>query len=166
MALTVSSSLCFLSDVMRKKGYTLTEVVVVVMVLGVMAAVAIPRLPFAAVHQSEARGEARRLVAELRRVRSMALRDAATNSKGFEMVMDSTGVCTGYDIDDLDSHDTLDTYVFDDDVTVTAGTNKYDFGPLGNLIKGEGTEITVAFDTVSLTISFVATTGAVILTEN
>jgi hypothetical protein len=82
------------------------------------------------------------------------------------MVMDNTGVCTGYDIDDLDSHDTLDTYVFDDDVTVTAGTNKYDFGPLGNLTKGEGTEITVAFDTVSLTISFVATTGAVILTEN
>ncbi len=151
---------------MKRKGFTLTEVVMVVMLLGVMAMVTIPRLQFSVVHQSEARGEARRLVTELRRVRSMALRDAATNSKGFELVMDNSGVTTGYDIGDLDSHDTLDTYTFDADVTVTAGTKKYDFGPLGNLTKGQGTVITVAAEALSFTISFVSTTGAVILTEN
>lgn len=154
------------SGVMRKNGFTLIEAVLVVLILGVMTAVALPRLQFAAIHQSEARGEAQRLVADLRRVRSMALRDAATNSKGYEVVMDNAGVTAGYSVDDLDSHDTLDTHTFKGNVTVTAGTDKYDFGPLGNLTKGQGTEITVASDGVSLTISFVATTGAVILTEN
>ena len=152
---------------MRKNGFTLTEIVMVVMLLGVMAAVTIPRLNFAVVHQSEARGEARRLVAELRRVRSMAVRDAATNNKGFEMVMESTGVCTGYDIDDLDAPpETVDTYTFNDNVTVNAGNLKYSFGPLGNLTKGQGTEITVTSGSLSFTISFVTTTGAVILTED
>ncbi len=151
---------------MRVKGFTLIEVVMVVMILGVIAMVTIPRLPFSVVNRSEARGEARRLVAELRRVRSMAMRDAATNSKGFELVMDKSGVTTGYDIDNLDSRETVDSYTFDDDVTVTAGARKYDFGPLGNLTKGRGTVITVAVDTLSFTISFVSTTGAVILTEN
>lgn len=151
---------------MRQTGYTLIEVVMVVVLLGVMTAVALPRLNFAVVRQSVARAEARRLVADLRRVRSMALRDAAINNKGFEMVMESSGVCTGYEVCNLDSHATLYTYVFDDDVTVTAGTDKYDFGPLGDLTKGQGTEITVASEALSFTISFVATTGAVILTEN
>jgi prepilin-type N-terminal cleavage/methylation domain-containing protein len=151
---------------MRQNGYTLVEVVMVVLLLGVMTAVTIPRLNFAVVRQSEARAEARRLVADFRRVRSMALRDAAINNKGFEMVMESTGVCTGYDVDNLDSHDTLNTYVFHDDVTVDAGNLKYCFGPLGDLTKGQGTEITVTSEALSFAISFVATTGAVILTEN
>lgn len=165
MATSVSSSLCLSSGVMKKNGYTLTELVMVVMLLGIMTAVAVPRLKFEVVRQNKARAEARRLVADFRRVRSMALRDAAVNSKGFEVVMDSTGVCTGYSIDNLDSSVTLDTHTFDTNVTVTAGGAKYSFGPLGNLTKGQGTVITVASEGVSYTISFVASTGAVILTE-
>lgn len=166
MTLVVLSSLSLLRRGMRRNGYTLTEVVMVVMLLGVMTAVAVPRLQFGAIRQSEARAEARRLVADCRRVRSMALRDAAANNKGFEIVMDSTGATSGYQIDNLDSHDTLETYTFDTDVTVTAGNLKYCYGPLGNMTKGQDTTITVASDTVSFTISFVAATGAVILTEN
>ena len=95
----------------------------------------------------------------------MALRDAAVNSKGFEVTMSSAGVCTGYSIDNLDSHATVDTHSFDTDVTVTAGSVNYAFGPLGNLTKGQGTVIGVASDGVSYQISFVSSTGAVVLTE-
>jgi prepilin-type N-terminal cleavage/methylation domain-containing protein len=151
---------------MRKNGFTFVEIVVVVLILGVMTAVTIPRLHFGAIYQRESDIEARRLVADLRRIRSMALRDAATNSKGYEVVMNNTGVTTGYRIDNLNSHDTLDTYTFDSHVTVDAGGIKYSFGPMGNLTKGQGTEITVSFEDTSYTISFVASTGTVILTED
>ncbi|MCF7974380.1 MAG: prepilin-type N-terminal cleavage/methylation domain-containing protein [Phycisphaerae bacterium] len=161
-----SSSLCLLSGVMRKKGFTFVEIVVVVLILGVITAVTVPRLPFDAIFQKESEVEARRLVTDLRRIQSMALRDAAINSKGYEMVMENTGVTAGYRIDNLDSHEIVDTHTFNEHATVTAGGLKYSFGPMGNLTKGQGTEITVSYGTKSYTISFVAATGTVILTKD
>jgi Tfp pilus assembly protein FimT len=161
MALTVSFSLFLLSGIMRHNAYTLTEVVLVVAFLGIMAAVAIPRLPFDLVYMKKTQGEAQRLVGDLRRIRSMALRDAATNTNGYGMVIDSDG----YEINNLDLNETLDTHTFNVNTTVNPGASKYDFGPLGNLILGQDTEITVSYEGGSYKISFVAATGAVVLTE-
>ncbi|MCP4455990.1 MAG: hypothetical protein GY809_31415 [Planctomycetes bacterium] len=147
---------------MRNKAYTLTELVMVVGLLGVMVAVAIPRLQFETVHLKKTQGEARRLVGDFRRIRSLALRDAATNRQGYGIEIDSAG----YKINNLDSHETLDTHTFNVQTTVSPGASEYDFGPLGNLILGQGTEITVSYEGGSYTISFVAATGAVILTED
>jgi len=133
--------------------------------MGVLAAVTVPRLQWTAIRHKEAHAAARKLLGDLRRARAMAMSDAATNNKGFEIVTDGTSPATGYDIDNLDSHETVDTVTFDTHVIVTAGDDKYDFGPLGNLTKG-GDDIVIASDGQSYTISFVASTGAVILTEN
>ena len=148
---------------MRRNAHTLAELVVVVMILGVMASIAIPRLQFQAVQKKKLEAAAHKMVADLRRCRSMALRDAATNSKGFE-ILRTGNPWTGYTISDLDSHATIDTVTFDSSVSAT-GDNKYDFGPLGNLTVG-GSDIVVSADGRSYTISFVAATGAVSCTEN
>jgi Tfp pilus assembly protein FimT len=147
---------------MRRNAHTLTELVVVVMILGVLAIIALPRLQFRAVRQKKLAGTAHKLMADMRRARSMALRDASTNNKGFE-VQRIGSPWTGYQIDDLDSHATLDTVTFDASITVT-GDNKYDFGPLGNLTVG-GSAIDLSVDGDSFQITFVAATGAVICTE-
>ena len=148
---------------MRRNAHTLAELVVVVMILGVLATIAIPRLQFRAVHQKKLAAAAHKLTADLRRARSMALRDAATNSKGFE-VLRTGNPWTGYEIKDLDPPaSTVDTVTFESGITVT-GDNKYDFGPLGNLTVG-GSAINLSVDADSFQITFVAATGAVICTE-
>ncbi len=148
---------------MRRNAHTLAELVVVVLILAVLAAVSLPRLRFKAVGQKKLAAAALRLTADLRWARSMALRDAATNTKGFE-VKRIGNPWTGYDIDNLDSHATVETRSFDASITVT-GDNKYDFGPLGNLSVG-GSAIDLSADGKSYTITFVSATGAVICTEN
>ena len=93
----------------------------------------------------------------------MALRDAAENAKGFELQRIGTP-WTGYQIDNLDSHVTLDTRTFDSGITVNGG-QKYDFGRLGNLTTG-GSAIVLSADGKTYTITFVAATGAVKCTES
>jgi type II secretory pathway pseudopilin PulG len=146
--------------VMRRNAHTLTELVVVVMILGIMAGIAIPRLQFGAVRKKKLEAASLKVVADLRRCRSMALRDAATNTKGFELKFSGDD----YVLDDLDSHDTIDSIDVDDSISVSADA-KYDFGPLGNLTKG-GTDITLSADGKSYSISLVAATGAVLCAEN
>ena len=152
---------------MRRNAHTLAELVVVIMIMGVLAMVALPRLQFRAVEQKKLAAAAYKLVADLRRARSMALRDAATNNKGFSLlrkVDDISGLQVGYEIEDLDSHVTVDTVTFDAGITAN-GNQKYNFGPLGNLVVGS-TPITLTAEGKTYTISFVAATGAVICTES
>jgi len=146
---------------MRRNAHTLAELVVVVMILGVLATIALPRLQFRAVHQKKLAAAAHKLTADLRRARSMALRDAATNSNGFE-IKRTGNPWTGYEILAL-PNTTVDTVTFDSGITVT-GDNKYDFGPLGNLTTG-GSAIDLSVDSDAFQITFVAATGAVICTE-
>jgi prepilin-type N-terminal cleavage/methylation domain-containing protein len=150
---------------MRKEGYTLAELMIVVLIMGVMAAVAIPRLQVKAIRHKKADAVARKIVSDLRRARAMALHDAAINANGYEILMIGSPF-TGYQIDNLDSLETLDTFTFESNVTVTSGADQFDFGPLGNLTKGVGSTLNVSSEEQSYTISFVTATGTVVLTED
>lgn len=144
----------------RRRGYTLTELMLVVLILGVMAMISIPRLPFAAVRMTQANSVARQLVTDLRRTRSLAIRDAATNSSGYRMSVTSEQ----YSIQDLSSSEVLETHDFPGQVTVLGGT--YSFGPLGNLLTGSDSEMTVSSEGRVFTLSLIAATGSVQWTES
>ena len=118
----------------HQNAHTLVELVIVVAMVGFLTFIAIPRLQFGAVHQKKADGVARKLVTDLRRSRSMALRDAVSNTAGYQVVMTGSSPYTGYDIKDLSDSSTVDSFTFPSNVTVTCpGNINFDFGPLGNL---------------------------------
>ena len=151
----------------HRNAYTLVELVVVVAIVGIFAAIAVPRLQFGAVRVKAADGVARKLVTDLRRSRSMALRDAVSNTAGYQVVMTGSSPYTGYDIEDLSDSSTVDSFTFPANVTVTCpGNTHFDFGPLGNLKSGSGTQIIVSANGKTFTLTITSATGSVLCTTS
>ena len=72
----------------QKSAFTLTELILVVIFLGIFAAISIPRLNFAVVSKQIADSHAKKIVTDLRRTRSLAISNAAENTTGFARVTD------------------------------------------------------------------------------
>ena len=139
----------------------------VVAIIGVFAVIAIPRLQFGAVRVKEADGVARKLVTDLRRSRSMALRDAVSNTAGYQVVMTGSSPYTGYDIKDLSDSSTVESFTIPSTVTVTCpGNTNFDFGTLGNLKSGSGTQIIVSANGKIFTLTLTSATGSVVCTTS
>ena len=148
----------------NKQAYSLVELILVVLFVGIFAALAVPRINFAIIRKQKADTLSRRIVTDLRRTRTMAISDAANNSSGFKMKMTGPDPFTGYEIQNIDTSTTLDTLSIDSDVTVTNGSD-FEFGPLGNLAGGD-TQIDVSAEGRSFTITITAATGMVTCVEN
>ena len=145
---------------LRRQGYSFTELILVVLILGVMAMISIPRLPFAAVRITRADSVARQMVTDLRRTRSLAIRDAATNTSGYRMSVTREQ----YSIRNLSTDEILETHVLPGSVTASGGT--FSFGPLGNLVTGSDSTMTVTSDGHVFTLNLSAATGSVQWTES
>mgnify|MGYP001272998358 CR=1 FL=1 len=152
-----------------RKGTSLAELVVVVVILAAMAMVAVPRFSHALVRMKRAEAAAAKLVTDLRLTRSMAIRDAATNRGGYKLEMTGTAPYSGYRIEAVDTHQVAATHTFEPGVTVLcAGASRFVYLPLGNLKADEsGTQITVAAEgmTLTLTLDAVSATGSVQCTK-
>jgi len=146
---------------MIRDGHSLSEIVVVVLILGVMACVAVPRLQWGAVDGANADGVARRLATDLRRARAAALLEAAQNPTGFGVVMTGPpGQYAGYQIVNLQDSTVVDSHEIPDSVCCKGGA-RFEFGPLGNLAGGSDTTIQVSGAGKTTTITIVSATGAV-----
>jgi len=66
-----------------RRAFTLLELILVVVLLGVLAAVAVPRFAGSAIWETEGEASAKQVVATLRLARRMAIDQAATNPSGF-----------------------------------------------------------------------------------
>jgi len=145
-----------------RRGFSLAELVVVVAIMAVMAAMVVPRFSYGLVRRRKAEATAYKLMADLRLARSMAIRDAASNDHGFELDMTGSSPYSGYQIKNSKTGAVLDTQSFESGVTVTCtGSNKFKFEPLGNLKSDSGTRITASADGRSFVLTFVFATGAV-----
>ncbi len=152
---------------MRKfnRAYSLVELILVVIFVGIFAAIAIPRINFAIISKQTVDTVAKKVVTDLRRTRVLAITDAANNSDGFILDMTGGGPYTGYEIINDDTGAVVGTHTFGSDIGCT-GDGKFEFGPLGNLVIGSGTVLNIASEGRSFTIDIISATGTVKCTED
>ena len=150
----------------NKAGYSLAELLIIVLFLGILAAIAVPRLNFAIISKQKADTVARKMVTDLRRTRRLAISDAANNSKGYELKLVGSVPYTAYEIENIDTHETVDSQTTGD-VTISCPTwHKFRFGPLGELESESATELTISAEGKSFTITINPATGMVKCVEN
>ncbi len=148
---------------MRKKtAFSLIEVLVIVSIVAMLLYIAVPRLKFDTLGRYKADTVARKIVTDLRRTRSLAVSDAATNNQGFELQLLGSSPYTSYKIVNRDTSATVETFTVDASVGVTSSSGSLiKFGPLGNVLPGSSTQITVAAEGRTFTITIISATGAV-----
>ena len=148
-----------------KQAFSLVELIIVVMFLGIFAAVAVPRFNFSAITKQKASPVAQKITTDLRRARSMAISDAADNTSGYALNMLGASPFASYEIENLNTTTTVDTLTIDSAISCTGGS-LFQFGPLGNLLGGSDTTLTVAGQGRSYTITVISATGTVKCVEN
>ncbi len=147
-----------------RKAYSLVELIIVVLFIGILAAISMPRIDFAVVSKQKVDTVARRIVTDLRRTRRLAIADAANNSKGFEMKMRGSQPYRRYEIMSHDTHEIVDSLTIDSDISCT-GDDNFRFGPMGNLTDDD-CQLKVAAQGRSFTITIIPATGMVKCVEN
>jgi prepilin-type N-terminal cleavage/methylation domain-containing protein len=149
-----------------KTGYSLVELIIVVMLLGILAVITVPRLNMAIVSRQKADAVARKIVTDLRRTRGLAISDAANNSQGYELKMVGSVPYTAYEIENMDTHETLDSHTTDGITINCPAGHEFKFGPLGELKSDSATELSITAEGKSFTITINPATGMVKCIEN
>jgi len=151
----------------HKRAYSLVELIVVVLSIGILATVVAPRLNIAAITKHKAEAAARKLVIDLRRTRRLAIANAAINTRGFKLKMTKPSpYYTAYEIENMNTGETMDSHTLDSKVLCKAD-GEFMFGPLGNLRSGSGTQIVLASaGGKSFAITIIPATGMIKCTEN
>ena len=151
----------------QKRAFTLIEVILVVLFLGIMAAIAIPRLSLSTLSKQEADCLAKKIVTDLRRTRQLAISDAANNTDGFALNMTGGSPYTGYEIEDLSTSTIITNGTFSIDSAISCtGEANFQFGPLGNLLSESDAQLVISVDEKTFTIDVTSATGMVKCTEN
>jgi prepilin-type N-terminal cleavage/methylation domain-containing protein len=148
-----------------KQAYTLAELIIAVLLLGILTAIAVPRMNFAVLSKQKADTVARRIVTDLRRTRSLAISDAASNTAGYKLQMLGVALYDTYKIINLDTSVVIDSYSIDPRAAC-AGGKSFKFGPLGNLLAGSDNQLTVSAEGKIFTIDIIAATGTIKCTQN
>lgn len=150
----------------RQNAHTLVEMLLVVIFLAILAAVAIPRIDFAIIRKHKANTLSGKIVTDLRRIRRLAISDAASNTTGYQINMLGGPPFTSYEIVNLDPPSTvMETHTIDSQVSCTGGT-AFKFGPLGNLLTGDGAQLDISAEGRSFTVTIVTPTGTIKCVEN
>ena len=153
----------------NEAAFSLVELIIVVMWLGILAVIAVPRLNFAIISKQKAENITRKVVTDLRLTRRLAISDAANNTKGFELKMVGSPPYNSYEIENVDTKATVASHTLDPGITITCPTGiTFAFGPLGNLTpaSADEMEINVSVEDRSFTITILKATGAVKCVEN
>ena len=153
----------------KRTAFSLVELVIVVVFIGILAAISVPRLKFSAISKYKAEATAKKIVTDLRRTRGLAICDAANNpTNGYGIMMNGpSSSYTSYTIWNRATWEIVDSHTIDPDITVSNTNSPYfRFGPLGNLLDGSDTQLTVSDGGKTFTITVIRATGMIKCSEN
>ncbi len=142
----------------QKSGVTLVELLIVVLLIGVMTFIAVPRMGFSIITGSKAQTNAQKIAAAIRYTRSLAVANAATNTQGFSLNMTGSPY-SGFEIVNLATSDVNETGTIDPKVSCT-GADDFRFGPLGNRL-ADTDSLTVSAGGKTFSITVISATGMV-----
>jgi len=162
LGIPYGSGFCVMTK--KRTAFTLVEAIIAAIIVGILAAITVPRLNLAVVSKHRAAAAAKKIVTDLRRTRSLAISNAATNTKGYSLNIFGPAPY-GYEIKNLDGGATLESHTLDSDVRCSGG-NKFEFGPLGSLSSQSDTQLTVSGGGRTCAITIVRATGTVKTVEN
>ncbi len=148
-----------------RNGYSIVELLIVSILIGILAAVSIPRLGFSVVFKSRAEAASLKLAAAIRRTRLTAITHAAENPAGYEI---HTGPA-GYRITSLGPAGSNVAARVDScqiDQRLSCGDASFRFGPLGNLLQGSDSQVTISHGDTAFLISVTPATGMVQCVKN
>ena len=147
------------------RAYSLVELILVVLFIGIFAAIAIPRINFGIISKQKVDTVAKKIVTDMRRARRLAITDAANNTIGYAVTFSGVPTYDVYRIRNRDTATVVDIYDIPSDIDCTGGSI-FRFGPLGNLVDSSDTTLRVAGDGRSFTIDIISATGTVKCTED
>jgi Tfp pilus assembly protein PilE len=151
----------------KKRAFTLADLILVVLFIGIFAAIAVPRIDFSVISRQKADALARKIVTDLRRTRMLAISDAANNEVGFELKFVAPPPYSAYEIENMKTNVKVDSHTLDPGVSVSCLSSiRFMYGPLGNLEIGSGSGIIISAEGKSFTINFIPATGTVKCVEN
>jgi type II secretory pathway pseudopilin PulG len=119
----------------------MAEMLLVVIIIGVLAAVAVPRFSMATIHTKQDEALVRKLTTDLRKTRMMAIANAADNSSGFQLRI-NTSSPKSYEIRNLQTNQTVESFPVDSRITFS-GTTQFSFTTLGSLNPATSVQMTV-----------------------
>lgn len=146
--------------VAKKSGVTLVELLIVVLIIGAMTFVAVPRMGLSVTTAGKTRTAAQKITAAIRYTRSLAIANAATNIQGFSLNMTGSGSYTGFQIVNLKTSDVNETGSIDSKVSCT-GANDFRFGRFGERTGGDTDSLTVSGGGKTFSITVISATGMV-----
>ena len=144
----------------KRKAYSLIEAIIVVAIIGALALIAVPRLNFAGLYKKQANQIAKQITTDLRRTRTLAIVNAATNSTGYSLKMTGSSPYTTYQIVNDSNSAVIDTLTIDSHVSCSGGAT-FKFGPFGNLRSGSDSSLNVSSQGQTYTITLISGTGIV-----
>lgn len=147
-----------------KMGFSLIELVLVVAILTVLAAITVPRFGSDVLDRSAVSAAARETAADMRLCRSFAVANAAVNPQGYAFRMKAGTPYPGYEIVDLQTSAAVKDMAYSESVSCT-GDGEFRFGPLGNLTTGSGTILNLAGSGRQYALVLNTATGSVVIEE-
>jgi prepilin-type N-terminal cleavage/methylation domain-containing protein len=143
----------------QRTGYSLAEMIVVVLIIGALAFIAVPRLNLAALYHKQAHTVAKTIVTDLRRTRTLAIVNAATNQNGFTLRIDGSSYLI------IDNNTPGGATVPNSQQTIPPqvhfdGGPDFTFGPLGNLTSSK-TQLKVSAEGREYILTIISATGIV-----